>query len=568
MDREELEKEFKKVQVELSKTQALLEQMRQPPLEYATVVSVGGESVERPECKPQKASYRTLRKVGSRVRIRKDSEYCGQSHAVGSVRKEIQLGWVKVDFDDGVSANYRVGCPEVDHGICDLEFAEGESKKSTAVISTGGGALEVLVPNDIQVQAGDIVKVFPPTKQIVDVARSFKFGGDIGYVRRVINEQLSEIDYNSSKRVVFNGRHHNLAKGDHVVLDSNGMVVMQNLGKGDESFDFSGETHVSWTDIGGLEEAKRQMIEAVEMPHTNPEIYKFYGKSPTKGVLLFGPPGCGKTMLGKAAATALTKIYGGVAKASGFIYVKGPEILDRYVGVAEATVRSLFQRAACHKQEHGYPAVMFIDEADAILSKRGTGVSSDMERTIVPMFLAEMDGLEASGAMILLATNRPDVLDPAVVREGRIDRKIHVTRPTRESAMDILLMNMRGIPLHNGHTHEELAALGSEEIFKKTRVLYHINTKSRGRWEFTLGDIVSGGMVANVVDQATSIAMNRDLAEGHKGGRGLVKEDLVAAVDAVERQNHSLNHKDELEAFTHDFKEDIVGIHRLKAAVA
>jgi proteasome-associated ATPase len=334
--------------------------------------------------------------------------------------------------------------------------------------------------------------------------------------------------------VVLNGRSI-VEKGDRVVLDTSGSVILQNLGKDDERFRFTAETNVSWDDIGGLVEAKQQMIEVIELPHRNPELYEFYGKKPVKGVLLYGSPGCGKTMLGKATAT-------------------------------EATIRQLFERARKHKAEFGYPAVIFIDEADAILGKRGTGISSDIERTIVPMFLTEMDGLEDSGAVVILATNRPDVLDPAVVRDGRIDRKIKITRPDRSGAVDIFELNLNGMPLNNGYSVKELAETGADQLFSKERVLYHVRLKGDNRMDLTLGQICNGGMIAGIVDQATSTAMHRDIETGEP--QGLRKEDIIGAVDAVFCQNLGLNHTDELTDFTHDFREDVVGIRRLSQTTA
>ncbi|MGD0576525.1 MAG: AAA family ATPase [Candidatus Staskawiczbacteria bacterium] len=433
----------------------------------------------------------------------------------------------------------------------------------TAVIVLDGKFPKVLLPKDCEVNPGDTVTVSMQTMQVTGLAQ-VQAGGDIAYVRRVIDETFSEVDHQSSVRVVFNGKLGTaVEKGDRVVLDASAAVIIRNLGKEDERFSFTAETNVTWDDIGGLAEAKQQMIEAVELPHTNQDIFRFYGKTPVKGVLLYGPPGCGKTMLGKATATALARIYGNNSKSSGFIYVKGPEILDRYVGVAEATIRQIFSRARKHRETCNYPAVVFIDEADAILAKRGSGISSDMERTIVPMFLTEMDGLEDSGALVILATNRSDILDPAVVRDGRVDRKVKVTRPTQQSATEIFLLSLKRVPLFNGYDRDELAKFGARELFSPRRVLYKVTTKSHGDCQFTLGNIVNGGMIVSVVDQATSIALHRDLA-AKKQGQGLCREDLVAAVNSVEQQNRDLNHNDELSEFVHDFRDEVLGVKKLR----
>lgn len=555
----------------------MLERLTSPPLAYATVVSV---SEWAPRSSQTSLSFISI--SGMRVDVDPSIDRLGiydvgdlLKLTVDNVRREVRdakervvVGFrrndvvIQLDGDRVVMDPYTV----VDE-YYKIVKKGGRSKDAIAVIVVNGEFLEVLLPEDCEVNPGDTVTIVTETMQIVDVASVQVGGGSIGYLRRVIDETFSEVDYESSVRVIFNGRFAgSLEKGDRVVLDGAATVIIRNLGKEDDRFNFTAETNVTWDDIGGLAEAKQQMIEAVELPHKNPEIFRFYGKRPAKGILLYGPPGCGKTMLGKATATALARIYNGDQKSAGFIYIKGPEILDRFVGVAEATIRQVFQRARKHKETYGYPAVVFIDEADAILAKRGSGISSDIERTIVPMFLTEMDGLEDSGALVILATNRPDILDSAVVRDGRIDRKVKIDRPTPKSAVEIFLLNLKKVPLNNGYSHEGLAKLASDEMFASHRTLYQIRTNSNGVLNFTLGNIVNGGMIASIVDQATSIALQRDLSK--KKPEGLCKNDLVAAVNAVERQNRDLGHTDELAEFVHDFRADVVNIQRLCQATA
>lgn len=445
-----------------------------------------------------------------------------------------------------------------------------DPKPSTATIALEENRLfEVFLPEESkeEIKDGTGVMVNSQTMQIVKVA-PIQVGGDIGSIRRIIDNDFVEVDHQSVSRVVFSGEFgKTLEKGDRVVLDSTATIIVKNLGKDGQRFKVAVKDEITWKDIGGLEEAKEQMIEAVELPHRHPELFKFYGKKPINGVLLYGPPGCGKTMLGKATATAIAQAHNGKKKdhkeqVSGFLYIKGPEILDRFVGVAEATIRQIFQWARKHKETQGYPAVIFIDEAEAILPKRGSGISSDIERTIVPMFLSEMSGLEESGAIVVLATNRPDILDPAVVREGRMDRKIKVDRPDMKSSVEIFRIHLKDVPLNNGFTRQQLGELGAKEVFSPRYVLYQIQTKDGKAIEFTLANLVHGGMIAGIVDQATSIALKRDLAKRRRSG--ICKDDLVQAVGNVYRQNRDLNHTDELAEFVHDFRDDVVGIHRLR----
>lgn len=532
----------------------LLERLTTPPLGFATVVARGAPA------QPTGAVLAdALRVKGARVRLREDSEFADQTRSEGSVEDpHYDEGWVYVVFDDGYKDAYRIGLPEVDGGIADLELVD---PLPTLIIVAEGKYLEVLSPPDLEVKLGSVVRIVAETAQVIDVA-SVAIGGNIGVVRQVIDALFTEVDYEASPRVVFTGEHENpLEKGDRVILDGSGSVIVRNLGKEEQRFRFTAETNVTWNDIGGLHEAKKQMIEAVELPSKHPELFKHYNKRPIKGVLLYGPPGCGKTMLAKATASALSS-----TDTPGLIYVKGPEVLDRYVGVAEATVRSLFERARFHKEQHGTPAVVFIDEADAILGKRGSGISSDVERTIVPMFLTEMDGLEDSGALVILATNRSDILDPAIVRDGRIDRKIKIDRPTPESAIDIFNIHLKNVPTQKGCKREAMAELGSNELFAPTRVLYQVRTSTRGVLDFTLGRIVNGAMIASAVDQASSIALHRDLESGKKP-LGVGPNDLVQAIDGIEKQVRDLNHADDLAEFVHDFRDDVIGISRLSATL-
>lgn len=435
----------------------------------------------------------------------------------------------------------------------------------TALVFYEGKQIEVELPSDKEVKPGDTVKLSMQTMQIVDVAVPV-YAGEISIVRRAIDDTVSEVEHNGAIRVVLNGKLEKKPEtGDRVVLDSAALIIGLNLGKEDERFSFTVATNVAWEDIGGLVEAKKQMVEAIELPFRYPDIYKHYGKKPIKGVLLYGPPGCGKTMLGKAAATALAKLHSGNSAPSGFIYVKGPEILDRFVGVAEATIRQIFQRSRKHKETHGYPAVIFIDEADAILGKRGMGISSDIERTIVPQFLAEMDGLEETGAIVLLATNRADILDPGVTRDGRVDRKVKVTRPDLIASKDIFQLYLKSVPLYNGYTRDELSDVAALELFSEKRVLYSVQLNGNHQGQsrsFTLGHLASGAMVAGIVDQATSIALHRDIASGKP--QGMSKDDLVQAVECTFQQNFDLNHNDEMADFVHDFRDDVIGIRKLR----
>lgn len=277
------------------------------------------------------------------------------------------------------------------------------------------------------------------------------------------------------------------------------------------------------------------MIEAIEMPHNNKELFKYYNKKQIKGILLSGPPGCGKTMLGKAAANSLSDTYGKDNARTGFLYVKGPEILNQYVGNTEQTIRDMFYDAKRHKEENGYPAIIFLDEADAILATRGSR-NVGIGNTIVPQFLTEMDGLEESSAIVIIATNRPDVLDPAIVRDGRIDRKVTVTRPDVKNAAVILGMNLKRVPIHKDYEVDTLAEDMAALFYSDDRFISN---------DKLLRDVVNGAMLANCVDIAVSSAIRRDMKSKKK--TGIVPEDLIAAIERIQMQSHDVKH-DLLEA--------------------
>lgn len=324
-----------------------------------------------------------------------------------------------------------------------------------------------------------------------------------------------------------------LERGDEVLLHPKTYQIVERIGRPPlEASRFSPESvpSVKWDDIGGLDHAKADMIEAIELPYTQKALFAHYKKKQIKGILLSGPPGCGKTMLGKAAANSLARIHKKESSRTGFLYVKGPEILDMYVGQTEQTIRDMFFDAYRHKEEHGYPAIIFLDEADAILAARGSR-NVGIGNTIVPAFLTEMDGLEESGAIVVIATNRPDTLDPAIVRDGRIDRKIAVTRPNIEHGTKIIFMNLAQIPLADDITAEDMATSMAKSFYHHERFV---------RSGVRLNDVVNGAMLANCVNIAVSFAMRRDMESGKKSG--LTLEDGIKAITLIQQQCHAVRH--------------------------
>lgn len=387
-------------------------------------------------------------------------------------------------------------------------------------------------------------------------------------VKRVFEGDQMELDagMGGNGLIVWKGQVADCVKpGDTVLLDRTGAVAMRIIPKDRTAHSVETATGVSWDDIGGQDEAKRVLMEAVVEPIELGDLFKAYKKRPVKGVLLHGAPGCGKTMLAKAVASAIRKAHGAAEAATAFIYVKGPEVLNMWVGNTEAQIRSLFAQAREHKAEHGYPAVLFIDEADAILGKRGSHSASILSSTIVPTFLAEMDGLHDNGAFVLLATNRPDTLDPAIVREGRIDRKVAVNRPAMRETAQILNIHLKRTVLAKGEDTAALAGNAAAELFSDQHKLYRVGLKGKGVHDFHIKHLLSGALLAGVVDMATSLALHRDAAAGSKKASGVNADDVTKAVSQVVANNRGLNHTDDLELFAELHGSEIEGVQRVAA---
>ena len=381
-------------------------------------------------------------------------------------------------------------------------------------------------------------------------------------VKRLISDKQMEVESSGGAVVVFKGLTADCVKpGDTVQLDRTGSIAMRILPKDRSAYSVETATGICWDDIGGQDEAKAALQEAVEGPISHAALFKAYGKAPLKGALLSGPPGCGKTLLAKATANAIRQAHKASEAGTAFIYVKGPEVLNMWVGNTEAQIRGLFARAKEHKTEYGYPAVVFIDEADAILGKRGSHHSSILSQTIVPTFLAEMDGMQDSGAFVLLATNRPDTLDPAIVREGRIDRKVVVGRPAMRETAQILRIHLGKTKVKDDV--DTLAGQAAADLFSDSHVLYRVSIKGKGTQVFHIRHLMSGAMLAGVVDMATSIAIQRDSKTGKASG--LVVEDLSQAVAQVVRANKGLNHDDDLIDFANQHGGEIDTVQRMAA---
>jgi proteasome-associated ATPase len=311
---------------------------------------------------------------------------------------------------------------------------------------------------------------------------------------------------------------------------------------------------VEYGDIGGLDTQIEEIADAVELPFLQQDLFAEYRLPAPKGILLYGPPGCGKTLIAKAVANSLAKKVanriGSDKGRSYFINIKGPELLNKYVGETERQIRLVFQRAR-EKSEEGWPVIVFFDEMDSMFRARGTGVSSDMESTIVPQLLAELDGVERLNNVIVIgATNREDLIDPAILRPGRLDVKIKIERPNQDAARRILRMYLNEeIPIsdteiqqHAGSVVAAVEAMADATIasmYEKTsdNEFLEVTYQNGDKEVLYYKDFSSGAMIENIVRRAKKTAIKRSLASGT---RGLTTQDLVGAVRQEFRENDDL----------------------------
>jgi proteasome-associated ATPase len=434
-----------------------------------------------------------------------------------------------------------------------------DAEDGTVTIVSGGRKLKVNVAPDVDVEAlepGQEV-LLNEAMNVVAVG-AYEDRGEVMVISELIGDgRAIVLGHTDDERIVklaeplLAGP---LKSGDSVLVDARANYAIERIPKAEvEQLVLEQVPDITYDQIGGLRDQVEAIRDAVELPYLHAELFVEHELRAPKGILLYGPPGCGKTMIAKAVANSLAQRVrdktGREDVKSYFLNVKGPELLNKYVGETERQIRLIFQRAR-EKSAEGFPVIVFFDEMESLFRTRGSGVSSDVETTIVPQLLAEIDGVESLKDVVVIgASNREDMIDPAILRPGRLDVKIKVDRPDEDAAREIFGIYLHPqLPLHPS----EVSSAGDAEsairrmIEMTVEKMYASDTDNRflevtyanGEKEILyFKDFNSGAMIENVVARAKKYAIKRFLDEGEKG---LTTRDLISAIRDEFRENEDL----------------------------
>jgi proteasome-associated ATPase len=386
----------------------------------------------------------------------------------------------------------------------------------------------------------------------------YEIQGEVVILKEVLDESRAVVTLRADEEKV--GiiadplRESKLKVGDHILMDGKSGYLLERLPKSEvEDLALEEVPDIGYEDIGGLTTQIEAIRDAVELPYLYADYYKEHKLAPPKGVLLYGPPGCGKTMIAKAVANNLAQKVSekrGEKIKGFFMNVKGPELLNKYVGETERKIREIFTKAK-EKAAEDVPVVVFFDEMDALFRTRGSGISSDVETTIVPQLLAEIDGVEGLKNVIVIgASNRQDLIDPAILRPGRLDVKIKIDRPDKSSAGDILAKYLTpDVPIHEQEIRShggDIQAAIQRLIEAAVEAMYSLADENRflevtyangDKEVLFFKDFASGAMMESVVRRAKKLALKRYIASGDKG---IVLDDLLTAVREEFKENEDL----------------------------
>ena len=436
----------------------------------------------------------------------------------------------------------------------------GVNADGSVDVMTGNRKLRVAAQPTIEVkklQTGQEV-LLNESSTIVDT-RAFPLKGEVVRIRNKLDDgRLVVMIRGDDEQVVSIAESladTPLRVGDHVRFDTRAGLVFEKLHRPEvEELVLEEVPDITYEQVGGLSDQIEEIRDAVELPYIHKDLFGEYGLEPPKGILLYGPPGCGKTLIAKAVANSLAKA---VAERTGrpdarsyFLNIKGPELLNKWVGETERQIRMIFQRAK-EKSDEGVPVIVFFDEMDSLFRTRGTGISSDVESTIVPQLLSELDGVEALKNVIVIgASNREDLIDPAILRPGRLDVKIKISRPDPDAARQIFRIYLdRDIPFDQEILDRfggDRGAMLDEVVEQVVDAMYSEDERNKflevtyangDREILYFKDFSSGAMIENIVRRAKKDAIKRQI-DG--GTIGLKAEDLILAVKQEFREHEDL----------------------------